>query len=86
MVLACFILLIQTSIAHASVNCTDWEVIGRVDQQCDSNDGCGVLWLKDTYKYKETLRKRCTFPTDDGLGVYVESIYDWRWVKDGCCN
>lgn len=53
-----------------------------VDEYCDTEDGCGFLWLKDTYKYK--LMYPCTNTNSTHRLMYCAGP-GYSIAKGDCC-
>jgi hypothetical protein len=81
-----FIISLQgITYVQAHTYCSSWIQYETEYNRCDSNDGCGFLWLKSTYTYLSDQKTTCAFDTADGMGHYLQTIYRSVWVNDGCC-
>ena len=64
----------------AEAKCTSWTVYDKSADKCDSTDGCGVFWLKDTKYYYSYQERYC-----DKKNKQVRETRTVK-VKSGCCS
>lgn len=66
--------------ASAAGGCGNWEMYKVGTAYCDTNDGCGFLWLKDTYKQRKYYKCTCV---DAGNKIFYK--YRSELEDLGCC-
>lgn len=70
---------VSTSIV-AEAKCTSWTVYNKSADKCDSTDGCGAFWLKDTKYYYSYQERYCDKQNKQERGTRKVK------VKSGCCS
>lgn len=63
------------------IGCGNWTTYSSSTSSCDSDDGCGFLWLKDTNKYTVYQKRQCVY--SDNSTAWEYKNYD---EKTGCCQ
>lgn len=70
----------EETVARAG-GCGSWGIYKTDSSYCDSKDGCGAFWAKDTNKQKAYYQRNCVNSTG---AKYTE--YDTNVIVLGCCD